>query len=129
MTRQEAKEILKSLTHIDYSVMSVDERILFEQAYDMAIEALSQEPCEDVISREQVLISLDGIKDNYGGLLDVARIVREMPAITPARTKGKWLENEIRGSKLPYCSVCNSGLDVIYHYRYCPNCGAEMEVE
>lgn len=29
----------------------------------------------------------------------------------------------------PYCSVCGTGLDVIYHYKFCPECGADMRGE
>lgn len=40
---------------------------------------------------------------------------------------GKWVDKEVRGEIRPYCSVCGDGLDVMYHYNYCPNCGAKME--
>lgn len=44
---------------------------------------LEQAPCDDAISREAVLLAIDGVKDNYGGLLDVARMVRKLPPVNP----------------------------------------------
>lgn len=40
---------------------------------------------------------------------------------------GHWEEHLVRGSKALYCSACGCGIDVIYEYDYCPNCGARME--
>lgn len=42
---------------------------------------------------------------------------------------GRWIDKDVKGHIEPYCSVCGNGLDVIYHYNYCPNCGAKMESE
>lgn len=40
---------------------------------------------------------------------------------------GKWEDCEIRGSLSQCCSVCGRDCGVLYSYRYCPNCGAEMD--
>jgi len=38
-------------------------------------------PCEDAISREEVLLMIDSFKDNYGSLIDLAREVRELSSV------------------------------------------------
>ena len=45
------------------------------------------------------------------------------------RPKGHWIWYEVRGQMLPYCSECGNGLDVIYEYNFCPDCGADMRGE
>lgn len=45
------------------------------------------------------------------------------------RPKGHWIWYEVRGQMLPYCSECGGGLDVIYEYNFCPDCGADMRGE
>ena len=50
-----------------------------------------QKPCEDVISREAILLEIDKIKDNYGGLLDVARFIRGLPSVNPQPKTGHWI--------------------------------------
>lgn len=53
--------------------------------------------------------------------------VSEMPTVDAVPVKrGKWEDREVRGSISPYCTNCGNGIDTIYHYDYCPNCGAKM---
>lgn len=54
--------------------------------------------------------------------------VENLPRVTinTGRPKGHWIDREVRGFIEPYCSVCGTGLDVIYHYKFCPECGADM---
>lgn len=40
---------------------------------------------------------------------------------------GEWIEKDVRGGISLYCSVCGEGIDVIYRYRHCPNCGSIMK--
>lgn len=88
------------------------------------------EPSEDAISR-QALISDFPISDSYS-LDDIIATIKFQPSVTPTRKKGKWIKGctAITGDGLAQtydCSECGS-----YWYRrfkYCPNCGAEMESE
>lgn len=51
---------------------------------------------------------------------------RQLEADKKSRPKGHWIWYEVRGQMLPYCSECGNGLDVIYEYDFCPDCGADM---
>lgn len=52
---------------------------------------------------------------------------RDCPAADVAPVvRGRWID--VEGSTLSTCSVC--GFDAgAYTFRYCPNCGAKMEVQ
>lgn len=39
---------------------------------------------------------------------------------------GKWIKKMVRENEELYCSNCGNGIDVIYEYSFCPNCGAKM---
>ena len=79
-----------------------------KQALDMAIKALEQEPCEDLLNGTQAL-----------------------PSVTPVQKTGKWLNKNTNGYYFyGKCSKCGQEfcVDAWYtqHMKYCPNCGAEM---
>lgn len=95
------------------------------KAFDMAIKALEQEPCEDAISREAVLMEIDkylcGVPFDEKGI-DI--VIKELPLVTPQQKKvGKWIKDK-ENCLYNKCSICCYG-----HCRednYCPNCGAKM---
>lgn len=113
-------------------------------AYDMAIKALEQEPCEDTISRQAAIeaivntVSEIGLHDNsevarYGAAFrqhEIIDIIEGVPSAQPGRKKGKWIYHpdwEDDG-ECPYeCSECGMGSD--YTTKYCPRCGADMRGE
>ena len=97
-----------------------------------------QEP-RDCVSREAVLNTLDTTDkfldedrtvETYKALLEECYDV--LPSAEPAHKKGKWIKGctAVTGDGLAQtydCSECGS-----YWYKkfnYCPNCGAEMEME
>lgn len=73
----------------------------------------------------------------------ISKFVANLPSVTPARKKGKWIFAEgIRGKdNVEKCSCCGSHWKEAILYRtdtqeylrtrlfYCPNCGAKMESE
>ena len=83
------------------------------ESTDMAIEALKQEPCEDCISREAILLEIEKIKDNYGGLLDVARFIRGLPSVNPKQKGNKMVEKSI--IMWQYCNNLNDINTAILH--------------
>ena len=87
------------------------------------------EPCEDAVSREEVLNCLEW---QYPDKLPRTKIM-ELPPVTPKQRTGKWIpqdHNKRVGNistcvyYLPICSKCGKvGNDT---YKYCPRCGAKM---
>ncbi len=94
----------------------------YGEALNMAMEALKREPCEDCISREKA-IGQCGFGLNY---MQIAERLKNIPSVTPTRSKGKWiyLNDEIEIYDHWYqCSVCHKES---FEYHFCPYCGAEM---
>lgn len=126
MTREEAIEAIK-FGHCD----DMYYRKEYEEAVDMAIKALEQEPCEDCISRQAVKDILDarGVKaimtfEYFKELLD------KLPSVTPQQKTGWWIyiaNSKVNGLKIVECSSC--GRRTYGSGKYCSNCGAKMERE
>lgn len=124
MTREEAKQIISDIDKA-YRNYTADEY----KALEMAIQALSQEPCDDAISRDAVLDALldywhdiqfvDG--SGYDVYEDCKAVIDELPSVT--QKSGKWED-------LHRCWVCSEcGQETHIEHKYCPNCGAKMESE
>lgn len=147
MTIDEAIKWLKAeASYIEADVGNGKEIL---EAYEMAIKALEQQPC-DCISREEVLAKIDEERKHLLTLkMDGAehivvhharRIIEDMPPVTPQLKVGKWLEKEINSDKVieewqsARCSKCNLYHTTPYmyyfsHYDYCPHCGCRMKGE
>lgn len=116
------------------------------EAFDMAIKALEQQPCDDCISRKDV-IDIINFEDkwlfdakSYNANTEIAfsgfkSKVKAIPPVTPQRLKGKWIEVFVETPNDPYsygfkshkCSKCEySPLQIS---NYCPNCGRRMQSE
>lgn len=61
-------------------------------------------------------------------LIDSA--ISDLPSAEPEQKRGRWLkaygEHEAMGMRpfYRYCSSCNEAM--VFPYKYCPNCGADM---
>ena len=140
MTKELAKNILAE--HIKLMEQENEPSLKEDiDALKMAIKALKQEPCEDAISREAVdkyiakLLS-DYLYDEERDRLEkLSAYLWELPSVTPSRRKGRWIIYNYPGHECVYCSSCKEEYyeDDLYmggsdFPRYCPNCGAEMEI-
>lgn len=105
------------------------------------------EPCEDCISRAEALHACcDEWNKDYKAIM---KSIRQLPSVTPQQKVGKWIweidetpSTPVSPAELEYagwvCSCCHQFPDEICEwdnpdeppvYKYCPNCGARMEVD
>ena len=93
-------------------------------ALDMAIQALSQEPCDDTISREAVKKWVCKTCPDDAECqrdCDVIKGIDALPSVT--QKSGKW----IHFAQSDDCSLCGYSTGKYGSpSKYCPNCGAKM---
>ena len=140
MTRENAiLHMILRREELKHSVGDLDEDI---KAFDMAIEALEQRPCEDAISRQAAIDAIENTKAAMAtdGEIYVAKInaemnIQQLPPVSVAENVGRWKECEDNTSfvrQIPRrwleCSNCGWSCDLGYksRYKYCPNCGKKM---
>ena len=133
MTREEAIEVMKA--YRDKVINSVSNQLDGDiKAFDMAIQALSQEPCNDAIDREYLFKVLDDFcgHDRTATItLDtLADLVYELPSVTQKSGKWHiahgWYEDRFWCS-CGYIRIMDSRMN---EWKYCPVCGgAKMESE
>ena len=112
----------------------------FDKAIRFAIKALSQEPCEDAVSRQAV----NDLYDRYHPTLatcvyEFGEELKALPSVNPCK-HGKWIQKEYwsegcgMGETYGYyyeCSKCGNLKKGGYDrcgVNYCPNCGADMRL-
>ena len=131
MTKEEKIAVLKALWRYKdcgYSEYEIRESLEF------AIEELLQEPCEDAISRAEIIYELNRLGrnsfkddtdyDNFFAFVD------SLPPVTPTHKKGKWIEVWDKDHIVILahkCSECGTMRNT--KTKYCADCGAEMESE
>ena len=135
MTIEEAKELLLNISAYD---IDMQRGMAKQEAIEMAIKALEQEPCEDAISREWLKTAIHNF---YYGLKhtpteeDIQAYIDAAPSVSTENT-GHWIEQDGYDGDTYYdCSECGESFCLIDGtptdnlYNYCPNCGAKMEAE
>lgn len=121
-----------------------------EKIFIKAIEKVKQEPCDDAISRQAVL---DIVNNPLNIRLDA--IIKKLPSVTQKsetvtefadrcrecgakygklleQKSGKWRRVSIDKytTHAQYWYECDKcGEQTLGEHNYCPNCGANMEVE
>ena len=64
-------------------------------------KALSQQPCDDAISREATLKEID---KKFDMAKPFKTLIKSMPPVTPSRCKGHW----IRVNHAQYTDICSN---------------------
>ena len=105
-----------------------------KKAIKAAIQALSQEPCDDVVSR--ILARMWNCRGKHTTSIDkvkMEQIIRdELPSVT--RQAGEWIVYNYPAHECVYCSKCKTEYYECDLYlggsefpNFCPNCGAKMQ--
>lgn len=141
MTKEEIKmvQLVRESDVIDKTDDSELARA-FNYLFDNYVEkALERGPCEDAVSREEVIKCFDSNiaitdKDNAENVKSYLDIVIEyienLPTVQHIKPKGEWIEE--KDEMLPdwHCSRCGAIVENFeqgYHnWRYCYHCGTEM---
>lgn len=120
-----------------------------KEIVNKAIAKIKQsKPCDDAVSRQYVLDSLDVmlVSCENANLREVLKEwFKHLPSVTPVREKGHWrevyAETDYRNGWIEFsCEACEyqHGLEsgqYGWHYgdpipwKFCPICGAEMDGE
>ena len=93
------------------------------RAIKEAIKTLEKETCEDAISRKSML---DYLKYSHGEMSE-EEFIKELPSVTPARKKGKWINIDATHSKCDRCGAVFEIASENGEANYCPHCGAKMD--
>ena len=143
MTREEAIKILEQFKKCLADVV-FDEK--GSEAWQMAIKALEQEPCDDAISREELLKAIDTwdkfgcdadtklvrYQEHYVPYIhydDVVKCIKGMPPVRPQEQTGHWkrISMDRYTTHAQYWYKCDKcGKDNLGNTDWCPNCGAKM---
>ena len=94
-------------------------------------EYLTQEPCEDCISRQDALncLTATGLK-KFDFILGARNKIKNLPSATPQSKTGRWIyTGDYITDGMLKCSECGFEHDVSERFVYCPNCGAKMQQE
>jgi len=119
VTREDAIKVLNM----------VEAHGLADEAKRMAIKALEQEPCEDVISRQATLEPYKVLNDTDTLCVALIRAnIMQQPPVTPQPKVGRWITHCYQNCE---CSKCGYVVpeDDIEEFNFCPKCGAKMEAE
>lgn len=88
------------------------------------------EPCEDAVSRADVIDMLEMYPfTEYGEYESARETVKRLPSVKPKRKKGKWIPREsIFGGPDEKVYTCNQcGYNIGFRAEnFCPHCGSEM---
>lgn len=133
MTREEIVEGLKlledNMVHFDELQNDKGEWIDVHELLFEAIQALSQEPCEDAISREWLMRKATERFYTTNYFNHISAMIEEAPSVT--QKSGHWIKAKpwmIDNTSYKWeCSECEKSER--FRHNYCPNCGAKMESE
>ena len=103
------------------------------------LPSVNPKPCDDAISRHEVKdlfcrICMDSnLCYRSKETCEDLRLFDTLPSVTPQQKVGMWIETEVMQSGYKgtwiKCNNCGYETALLIQKKYCPNCGAKMEVE
>lgn len=130
MTREEAIEDFMAQNAFIRDANTLGSKETLERNL-LAIKALQQEPCEDAISRAEVLKKAfyTETEEGWSGYTVDVKDIKDLPSVQPKHKTGTWrkdIDNSRRWDRVRfYCSECGSW-QTYGETDYCPSCGARM---
>ena len=117
MTREDAVTTLKDISEMVHKQKEIEKSTLYGildsnnepiEALDMAIKALEQEPCDDVIDRAEAMTEIMMFAGNvksdeeniYIKVSDAVQLLRELPSIQPTAKENLEVEDCISRAEL-----------------------------
>ena len=102
----------------------------------MALKLFKQEPCEDCISRAEMLKYQEYLhgkmpnEENY----KLWKYIKSLPSVTPKQKAGHWFyDKSIDNWRCSECNetpktmgYCGSANFMAKHFKFCNHCGAKM---
>ena len=93
-----------------------------------------QEPCDDAVSRQAVIDTIDRwVKNTHvliafpaNEVMPLFESVHKLPSVTPQPKMGRWSHDGSHWENRWICSECGYKL-IDMQTNYCPNCGAKMQ--
>ncbi len=105
-----------------------DDKITIDACKE-AIKVLKAEPCENAVSLDGVIDTIEWYRTNPQHFTEDNLIedIKGLPPVTPKPRTGKWIlvRNKLGATIDRICSCCNRSHEKTSDY--CPNCGAKME--
>lgn len=137
MTRKEVIGNLNMIRVAFIDTVTVEQGKIIDDTFRAAIETLKQEPCEDVISRDDVygILMRTYFRDTCS-YEEFKERLEQIPPVTPHETvtefadrcqecgkmrKGYWIIKENGHVKCSKCLIVHP-----YPSIFCPSCGAKM---
>ena len=123
MTEQDKQALIKHFCSRDCGEAAEGCTIMPCHEIELIQEFPTSEADHDTISRQQAIDICRAPHMRNADCSDFEMAIMMLPPAQPERKRGKWIRN---GWAIT-CSEC--GYDMPYTVRrFCPNCGAEMEV-
>ena len=133
MTNEEAREAIK-FGHCD----DIYYRKEYEEAVNMAIKALEQQPCEDCVSRQALIEKATSWDKHFADSERCVSLtdIQNAPSITPQPKRGQWIKaNGEENLAIWTCDQCGCKIyseteyDRKKFHAWCGKCGCKMEVD
>lgn len=100
------------------------EKDVAKEALENYIKALEQQPCEDCISRKEMLKYQEYLHGKMSNEENhkLWEFIKQLPSVTPKPEIGHWI---LLANELYMCSECYAKWTM--RLNYCPDCGAKMK--
>ena len=93
----------------------------------MSDDCISRQAAQDYIAKYLSQFLYNDVRE---AVETIDEYIGELPSVTPKPKTGRWIAIENEDMKIVgyYCSNCDLPMETEEKTKFCPNCGAKMEV-